>query len=119
MIGKRTDIGFTPQCIATDVRLLWDRTLVVPISITSTEAASGVFEASLVELRGQLRAKSMDRYGIVTLQLYDSAQSVRATLHISSAPGSGTKIVVQVPYGFGPRSIDLVRSLRRHLSHST
>lgn len=61
MIGKRTDVGFTPQFIATDVRLLWDRTLVVPISITSTEAASGVFEASLVELRGKLRAKSMDR----------------------------------------------------------
>lgn len=80
LIGKRTDFGFTPQFIASDVRLLWDRTLVVPISITSTEAASGVFEASLVELRGKLRSKSIDRNGVITLELYDSAQSFSAVV---------------------------------------
>jgi signal transduction histidine kinase len=79
--GKRKNSAFTPQFIAKSVRLLWDRTLVVPISITSTEAASGMFDASLVELRGKLRSKSFDRNGVITLQLYDSAQTFSAVVH--------------------------------------
>jgi len=78
--GKRVDSGFTRQLVPDQVRLLWDRTEVVPISITSTEAASGVFDASLVELRGKLRSKSFDHMGNITLQLYDSAQTFSATV---------------------------------------
>ena len=81
ILGRRTEISYTPQMVANSIRLLWDRTLVVPISITSTEAASGQFDASLVELRGMLRSKSMDREGNITLQLYDSAQTFSAVIH--------------------------------------
>jgi signal transduction histidine kinase len=73
--------GFTPKFLASQVRLLWDRTLVVPISITSTQAASGEFDGSLVELRGLLRSKAKAQNGDITLQLYDSAQSFRAVVH--------------------------------------
>lgn len=79
--GRRSDSGFTRQLVADQIRLLWDRTLVVPISITSTEAASGIFDASLVELRGKLKSKSVDPDGTITLQLYDSAQTFSATVH--------------------------------------
>jgi signal transduction histidine kinase len=80
ILGNKIATGYTPQLVAESVRLLWDRTLVEPISITSTEAASGEFDASLVELRGKLRSKSMDRNGNITLQLYDSAQTFSATV---------------------------------------
>jgi signal transduction histidine kinase len=76
--GKRIVNGFTPQLIAGNIRLLWDRTLVVPISITSTQAASGAFDASLVELRGILRSKTMSPDHTITLHLSSSAQSFTA-----------------------------------------
>jgi signal transduction histidine kinase len=79
--GKRIDTGFTPQFMANSVRLLWDRTLVVPVSITSTQAASGAFDASLVELRGKLRSKIIDQNGAIKLQMYDSAQTFSAVVH--------------------------------------
>jgi signal transduction histidine kinase len=81
ILGHRREVGYTPQLVANSVRLLWDRTPVVPISITSTEAASGEFDASLVELRGRLRSKTVDRDGNITLQLYDSAQTFSAKVH--------------------------------------
>jgi signal transduction histidine kinase len=79
--GRRLVSGFTPKFLASQVRLLWDRTLVVPISITSTQAASGEFDGSLVELRGRLRSKTKDQNRDITLQLYDSAQSFSAVVH--------------------------------------
>ena len=78
--GRRTNEGFTSPFVAENMRLLWDRTLVVPISITSTEAASGEFDASLVEVRGRLRSKSLSDDGMMVLQLYDSAQTFRAVM---------------------------------------
>jgi signal transduction histidine kinase len=78
--GTRTGSGFTPQLMAGSVRLLWDRTLVFPVSITSTQAASGAFDASLVELRGKLRSKTIDPGGAVRLQMYDSAQTFSAAV---------------------------------------
>lgn len=73
--GRRTVNDFTPKLIASNLRLLWDRTLVVPISVTSTQAASGAFDGSLVELSGVLRSKTKSPDQVITLQLYDSAQS--------------------------------------------
>lgn len=79
--GKSTLRGFTPEFDASDIRLLWDRTLVVPMLITSTEAASGAFDASLVELRGILESKTKSADNVITLSLYDSAQKFSAMIH--------------------------------------
>ncbi len=79
--GKRVVNGFTPVLAADNIRLLWDRTLVVPVSITSTQAASGAFDGSLVELRGILESKTQSPEHVITLQLYDSAQTFTAIIH--------------------------------------
>jgi signal transduction histidine kinase len=81
IIGRKDGNGFTPHFLGDAARLLWDRTLVVPVSITSTQAASGVFDASLVEVRGTLRSKRIDRNGSITLELYDAAQIFNAVVH--------------------------------------
>jgi hypothetical protein len=60
---------------ATGVRLLWDRTLVAPVSITSSQAASGGFEGSFVELRGTLASSTKHPDHTITLKMYDFAQS--------------------------------------------
>jgi signal transduction histidine kinase len=69
---------FSSRVDAASVRLLWDRTLVLPISVTSTQAATGAFDSSLIELRGILRSKTIGPDGLISLDLYDSAQSFRA-----------------------------------------
>jgi two-component sensor histidine kinase len=92
--------GFTSKLRATGLRLLWDRTPVVPVSITSSQAASGNFDGSLVELRGVLAAKTRQADQTITLQLYDSAQAftvkVRGGLPMQNyeswEPGSGLLI---------------------------
>lgn len=78
--GRPIIEGFSLRLEANNIRVLWDRTLVVPISITSTQAASGGFEGSLVELRGILASKVKQADQIVTLRLYDSAQTFTAQI---------------------------------------
>jgi two-component sensor histidine kinase len=98
--GKTGVNGFTPVFDAASIRLLWDRTLVAPVSITSTQAASGAFDASLVELSGILESKTKSPDHVIMLRLYDSAQTftviVRSGLSMQSydrwAPGSTLRI---------------------------
>jgi hypothetical protein len=100
-ISGRTIVnGFTPAIEADRVRLLSDRTLLAPVSITSTQAASGAFDASLVELSGILESKTKSLDDVITLRLYDSAQTftviIRSSLskqaYGSWAPGSTLRI---------------------------
>ncbi|HEV2709743.1 MAG TPA: ATP-binding protein [Edaphobacter sp.] len=77
--GRPVQHGYWASFDGTAVRLLWDRTLVVPLSISGAQAAGGYFNASLVEMRGRLYAKSKDSHGVVTLQLEDDSQTFMAT----------------------------------------
>jgi signal transduction histidine kinase len=54
-------------------------------------------------------------FGIRTMKR--RCAKVRAQIEIESAPGRGTRVTVQAPYGLRPRSIDWVRSLRRRMPH--
>jgi signal transduction histidine kinase len=58
----------------TAVRLLWDRTPVAPLSISTTQAASGAYDSSLVEVTGYLRSKAEDSNGTITLHVNDESQ---------------------------------------------
>ncbi len=78
--GRRVVNGFTPALSAGSIRLLWDRTLVVPVSITSTQAADGSFDGSLVELRGTLESKVESPDHVIILRLYDTAQEFTAVV---------------------------------------
>jgi signal transduction histidine kinase len=82
--------GFTPEFVPSRVRLLWDRTLVVPVSVTSTQAASGTFNASLVEVRGTLASVTTAADHVTTLKLYDAAQTFTAVVRngLSARPYS-------------------------------
>ena len=64
--------------VATTIKLMGDRTLLPPASVTSTQAAGILFDGKLAELRARLLSKSVDSEGRVTLQLEDSAQTFRA-----------------------------------------
>ena len=72
--GTQANSGYAPRFEASAIRLLWDRTLVVPLSISSTQAASGAFNSSLVEVRGYLRSKSVTPDGTITLNISDTSQ---------------------------------------------
>jgi len=71
--------GNTTLFHADDMHLRGDRTLVVPVSVTSTQAAEGTFDGRLVELSGILRSKKMGEEDRLTLQMEDAEQSFRVT----------------------------------------
>ena len=73
--GTQVNSGYAPRFEASAIRLLWDRTLVVPLSISSTQAASGAFNSSLVEVRGYLRSKAIASKGTIILNISDASQS--------------------------------------------
>ncbi len=78
VVGKvQSGEDISPLFLANRIMLRGDRTLVVPISVTSTQAAGGAFDGRLVELRGMLRRKSISSNQI-TLLMEDSEQTFRA-----------------------------------------
>lgn len=88
IIGTLANSGYTSRVQASSIRLLWDRTLAVPLSISSTQAASGAFNASLVEIRGYLRSKHMERDGTIVLNMGDESQSFTTVLRNSLSRGA-------------------------------
>jgi hypothetical protein len=99
LVGVIQDRGVSPYFLATSVALRADRTLVVPVSVTSTQAARGAFDALLIELRGVLKAKHTNGNRI-TLLMEDPEQAFRAIdagdlslrNYRSLAPGSELRI---------------------------
>lgn len=81
--GTLANSGYTSRVEASSIRLLWDRTLAVPLSISSTQAASGAFNSSLVEIRGYLRSKHMEQDGTIVLNMGDESQSFTTILRNS------------------------------------
>jgi signal transduction histidine kinase len=55
-------------------QILWEGNLVTPASISSTQAASGLFDGSLVELSGVLRSAQEAKDGTLALEMEDIAQ---------------------------------------------
>jgi hypothetical protein len=80
IVGTLSETQSSPQFRASEVHLLGDRTLVVPVSITSTQAADGGFDGRLVEVRGRLHKKSTSGHQIV-LWMGDAEQNFIVTGH--------------------------------------
>jgi signal transduction histidine kinase len=72
--GSQFNGQYPGAFVGTAVRLLWDRTPVAPLSISTTQAASGAYDSSLVEVTGYLRSKSKDSGGRITLDVSDESQ---------------------------------------------
>ena len=74
--GRTQERDGSPFLLASNLALRGDHTLVAPVSVTSTQAAGGAFDARLVELRGILKGKGTSGNQI-TLQMEDSEQMFR------------------------------------------
>lgn len=55
-------------------RFLWNRVPVEPLSVTSTQAAAGRFDGTLIEVSGVLQKRSTTQEGDVNLELQEGAQ---------------------------------------------
>ncbi len=74
-------IGATAMLPHARVRLLWDHTPAAPLSITAGQAATGNYDARLVELQGELTGIRQDvQNNMVVLDLTGGAQAFRAFL---------------------------------------
>lgn len=86
--GTPLAMGVSPRIAANNVRLLWDRTQAVPLSITSTQAASGAFASTLVGVEGTLVSRERLKDGTTKLSLEDASQ--RFTAYVTGGVGSAT-----------------------------
>ncbi|HVW76015.1 MAG TPA: histidine kinase [Alloacidobacterium sp.] len=62
------------------VHLLWAGTPIPPVSVTSSQAATGAFDASFIEVKGYLRAKQVAPDKSLVLLLDDGQQQFRAIM---------------------------------------
>ncbi|WP_446743558.1 family 16 glycoside hydrolase [Silvibacterium acidisoli] len=65
---------------AQTARILWDRSLPLPAPISSTQAASGAFDGSLIEVTGEIDSISPPEEGQITLTASDISQRFRVVL---------------------------------------
>jgi signal transduction histidine kinase len=57
------------------VRLLWPGTPIPPVSVTASQAATGIFDATFIELEGYLTGKGIGRANTMTLELQRGDQA--------------------------------------------
>lgn len=62
------------QLVPLRARFLWNRVPVEPLSVTSTQAAAGRFDGTLIEVSGVLQKRSTTREGDVDLRLQEGSQ---------------------------------------------
>lgn len=96
--GSGDPIGATAMLPHARVRLLWDHTPAAPLSITAGQAATGNYDARLVELSGELTGMRKDAQSdMVVLELVSGAQAFRAFLSAQQS--------AQFYRGLTPRSL--------------
>ncbi len=72
---------FSPVLRHAIVRLLWASTPIPPVFATSSQAATGAFDATFVEVRGLLQSKSYNRAHALVLHLRAGQQTFQALLY--------------------------------------
>jgi signal transduction histidine kinase len=70
-------------------QVLWARSPMPPLSVTASQASTGRYDATFIELRGVLAAKERGPSNSLVLDLDDGAQSFRAMLN----PGRSDALV--------------------------
>lgn len=80
LTGITTRIGSHLSLRAQNVRLLWDRSLPLPAPISSTQAASGAFDGTLIEVTGEIDSIAPAEEGQITLTVSDISQRFRVVL---------------------------------------
>lgn len=77
------------------VELLWARTPLPPMSVPASQAATGRYDATFIELRGTLAGKERGPHNSLILDLDDGPQSFRALLN----PGRSDALVAKLKIG--------------------
>lgn len=67
------------------VKVLWARTPMPPVSVTASQASTGKYDATFIEVRGHLAGKERGPDNTMILDLDDGPQSFRAIMN----PGRG------------------------------
>ena len=88
--------AFSPALKQATVRVLWENTPMLPVSVTASQAATGAFDATFVEVEGRLTNKEHGSGESLTFDLDAGPQSFRAvmnrgrgdTLYSTVKPGS-------------------------------
>jgi len=63
------------------VRVLWEGIPMAPASVTASQASTGKFDATLIEIQGRVTAKERGPDNTLILHLEDAGQSFRAVMH--------------------------------------
>ena len=63
------------------VHVLWERTPMPPVSVTASQASTGQYDATFVEVRGRLTGKERGPDNTLILDLEEGPQSFRAILN--------------------------------------
>lgn len=63
------------------VRVLWEGIPMAPVSVTASQASTGKFDATLIEVQGRVTGKERGPDSTLILDLEDSGQSFRAVMN--------------------------------------
>lgn len=74
------------------VRALWARTPMPPVSVTASQASTGKYDATFIEVQGRLTVKERGPDGTLILDLNDGPQSFRAIMN----PGRSDYLLSQL-----------------------
>jgi signal transduction histidine kinase len=76
--GQPEPRDFSSALRSAHVRLLWARSPIPPLSVTASQAATGAFDATFIEVEGHLMAKESGPDNAMILDFQGSGQSFRA-----------------------------------------
>jgi signal transduction histidine kinase len=77
------------------VKVLWARTPMPPVSVTASQASTGKYDATFVEVRGHLSGKDRGPGSTLVLDLDEGSQSFRAILN----PGRSDYLFTKLKLG--------------------
>ena len=79
--GEAHPGDFSPTLERATVQVLWERTPLPPVSVTASQASTGKYDATFIEVRGRLTAKERGPGNTLLLDLDEGPQSFRAILN--------------------------------------
>jgi signal transduction histidine kinase len=85
ILGQPESRDFSVAFRGAKVRLLWPRSPIPPLSVTASQAATGAFDATFIELEGYLADKKVGSGNTMVLDLHKNDQSFQAIMN----PGRG------------------------------
>ncbi len=87
--------GYSSTLEHATIKVLWARTPMPPLSVTASQASTGKYDATFIEVRGHLTGKERGPNNTMILDLDDGPQSFRAVMN----PGRGDYLFSKLKLG--------------------